>query len=105
MLSPLLLLLLLLQGVCLQGRFRISEPLASLFTWVTDALSDPATSYELIGPNRKPLAPAGLVAEAQLAPAVLLNFRPLGQQGQPVDAAGRQLSFVKDELLQQAHAD
>ncbi|KAF6259521.1 hypothetical protein COO60DRAFT_1513000 [Scenedesmus sp. NREL 46B-D3] len=93
------------EGVCLQGRFHTSEPLSSLFAWVTDSLTNPATTYELIGPDRKPLTPAGHVAGAQLAPAVLLNFRPLGQQGQPVDAAGRQLSFLKDELLQQAHAD
>jgi hypothetical protein len=97
--------LLLLQGVCLQGRFHVSEPLSSLFAWVTDALADPATTYEMVGPDRKPLAAAGRVADAQLAPAVLLNFRPLSQQGQPVDAAGRQLSFIRGELLQQARAD
>lgn len=93
------------EGVCLQGRFHGSEPLSSVFTWVTDALACPATTYELVGPDRKPLAAAGSVAAAALAPAVLLNFRPLSQQGQPRDAAGRQLSFLRGELLQLAHAD
>eukprot|EP00882_Tetradesmus_deserticola_P031523 GHRQ01035648.1.p1 GENE.GHRQ01035648.1~~GHRQ01035648.1.p1 ORF type:complete len:156 (+),score=26.63 GHRQ01035648.1:129-596(+) len=94
-----------LQGVCLQGRFHTSEPLSSIFMWLTDSLTDPATTYELIGPDRRPLPSAGRVAQAQLAPAALLNFRLLGQQRRPVDAAGRQRSFLKDELLQRAYAD
>lgn len=90
--------------MCLQGRFHVSEPLTALFEFVTAALRDPSITYQLVGPSRGALPLTGRIGDADLAPAVLLNFRPLSR-GQLVDAAGLQQSFLRDELLRQAHAD
>lgn len=83
----------------------MSEAVSAVFEWTSDALRDPAVTYELIQPNRKPLIASGLVCNADLAPAVLLNFRLLSQQGEGRSSASQQQSYLKDELLLQARAD
>jgi hypothetical protein len=98
-----------LQGVCLQGRFHVNESLTALFEWVTDSLRNAAITYELVGPDRKVLIPAGTISSAGLVPAALVSFRPLGEYAvagyQLVDASGRAVSYLKDPLLLQAKAD
>ncbi len=51
------------------------EPVSALFEWVTDCLSDPCCTYELVGPDRKPVKAARQsMRSAQLVPSALLNF-------------------------------
>ena len=62
--------------VSLQGEFNAREPVAAVFEWVSSSLRDFSTTYELILPGRKPLTPAmGRIADADLLPSALLNFR------------------------------
>lgn len=95
--------------MCLQSRFHVAEPVTAVFEWVTDSLRDAAITYELVGPDRKVLNPAGTVNTAGLVPAALVSFRPLGEYAvagyQLVDASGRAVSYLKDALLLQAKAD
>eukprot|EP00878_Enallax_costatus_P018439 GHUV01019411.1.p1 GENE.GHUV01019411.1~~GHUV01019411.1.p1 ORF type:complete len:522 (+),score=195.27 GHUV01019411.1:131-1696(+) len=93
------------EGVCLQGNFHVSEPVTAVFEWVTESLRDPTITYELIKPDRKPLAATGLVNAADLAPAVLLNFRPLTGQQALYSGRTQCSSFLRDSLLAQAQAD
>ena len=59
-----------------QGEFNSGEPVAAIFAWVADALSDPLHTYELICPDRRPLAVGvGSVREADLLPSTTLFFR------------------------------
>lgn len=70
-----------------------------MFEWVTDALRDPGRTYELITPIRRPLVTAnGTVAQADLLPSSLLNFRWLDPH---VIGAASQLPSLRDELLAQ----
>lgn len=39
----------------LQGEFGAGEPVAAVFAWVADCLSDPLHTYELVLPSRQPL--------------------------------------------------
>lgn len=60
----------------LQGEFNAREPVAAVFEWVSSGLRDFSTTYELILPSRKPLSPVmGRIADADLLPSALLNFR------------------------------
>lgn len=85
-----------MQGVCLQGRFGVGEPLTAVFEWTTDALRH-CCCYELILPDRRPLPATGTVGAAGLAPSMLLNFFALD--------GGSARPFLSDRLLQQARAD
>jgi len=38
-----------------QGEFAPGEPVAAVFAWVADSLSDPLHTYELVLPSRQPL--------------------------------------------------
>lgn len=87
------------EGLCLQGHFHASEPLADVFSWVTSALADPGTTYELVAPNRRPLIASGSVGDAQLVPAVVLNFRPLSS------SSTNRGSYLSDELIKCARAE
>lgn len=80
--------------------------MTAVFDWVTHSLRDRGLTYDLITPNRTPLGYTGRVGAADLTGAVLY-FRALTQhqRGYLVDAAGRQQSFLNDELLAQARAD
>lgn len=40
-----------------QGEFAPGEPVAAVFGWVADCLSDPLHTYELVLPSRQPLEP------------------------------------------------
>lgn len=40
-----------------QGEFAPGEPVAAVFGWVADCLSDPMQTYELVLPSRQPLEP------------------------------------------------
>jgi len=104
--SPVLPVVAVHQGVCLQGCFGVQEPVTAVFDWVTHSLRDPGLTYELITPSRAPLAASGTVSSADLAGAVL-NFRALAhhQHGYLVDAAGRQQPFLSDAQLALARAD
>ncbi len=52
--------------------------MSAIFEWLTDCLSDPGCTYELMGPDRKPLAlSAQSIRAAQLVPSALINFRRL----------------------------
>lgn len=54
-----------------------------MFSWVSDCLRDPGCTYELVLPSRKPLLAAGQsVREADLVPAITLNFRYEQQHSQ-----------------------
>ena len=75
---------------------RTGEPLTALFEWLTGCLRDPGTTYELVGPDRRPLAPGpGSFRAAQLVPSALLNFRRLEHEPQ-------RASVLHDELLRAA---
>ena len=75
---------------------RPGEPVAALFEWLTSCLRDPGTTYELVGPDRRPLAPgAGSFRAAQLVPSALLNFRRLAAEPQ-------RTSVLRDDLLRAA---
>ncbi|KAF8072692.1 PUX2 [Scenedesmus sp. PABB004] len=89
------------EGVCLQGIFHVREPLSSVHDWLRASLREPGAPYELVGPDRRPLGTAGSVGDAGLAPASLLNWRPLGQQR----PAGAAVPALRDELLARARAD
>ncbi len=39
----------------LQGEFGAGEPVAAVFAWVADCLSDPLHTYELVLPSRRTL--------------------------------------------------
>jgi hypothetical protein len=65
------------QGVQLAANFGLSEPLCRVHETVADALRAPARAFELVLPDRRPLPREGRVADAGIAPAVLLNFRGL----------------------------
>lgn len=41
----------------MQGEFAPGEPVAAVFAWVADCLSDPLHTYELVLPSRQPLEP------------------------------------------------
>lgn len=50
--------------------------MSRIFEWVSDSLRDPARTYELITPARRPLVTsAGTLRQADLLPSSLLNFR------------------------------
>ncbi|GAX79245.1 hypothetical protein CEUSTIGMA_g6685.t1 [Chlamydomonas eustigma] len=68
------------EGVYLQGDFGMSEPLLSVFEWVSAALRSCDITYELVNPTRVPLActQAAKVKDADLAGSVL-NFRATGE--------------------------
>lgn len=70
--------------------------MAAIFEWLTDCMRDPGATYELIGPDRKPITAAmGSIRKAQLLPSALLNFQRLSTvpQSEPT---------LKDELLRNA---
>ena len=59
-------------------RCHAGEPVSAVFEWLTQCLSDPGCTYELVGPDRKPVsAAAQSMRSAQLVPSALLNFRRL----------------------------
>lgn len=59
------------------------------------------TTYELVGPDRRPLAPSASVAACGLAPSAVVNFRPLAG----VAMQQRNVPFLSDALLRQARTD
>lgn len=76
---------------------------------VAAALRHPATLFELVLPDRRPLAREGRVADAGIAPSVLLNFRPLevpphrgGASAGAAAAAAARLPALSDEMLRLA---
>jgi UBX domain-containing protein 6 len=69
---------------------------AALFEWLTDCLRNPGCSYDLIGPDRKPITAAmGTIRSAGLLPSALLNFKRQS-------AAPQTEPTLKDELLRVA---
>ncbi|KAG1674121.1 hypothetical protein FOA52_015751 [Chlamydomonas sp. UWO 241] len=88
------------EGVCLQGTFGVGEQVASLFEWVSSALRSPAITYELVEPGRSKLAPTGIVRDASLAPACVINFRPTGDTGRAF--AG--VPLLSDDMLRLTQA-
>lgn len=97
--SELLLELAWLQGVLLQGCFHVSEPVSAVLQWVREALREPAVQFALIKPDKKPLTANGRVGDCDLAPAILLNFRPLTELQHRFIDSSRSLSFLNDALL------
>jgi hypothetical protein len=98
------------QGVQLSAAFGASEPLSRVHEAVAAALRDPAALFELVLPDRRPLPRDGRVADAGIAPAVLLNFRPLGAAGPPGGGGGgggrgRGPPTLSDEMLRLARVD
>ncbi|EIE24119.1 hypothetical protein COCSUDRAFT_47147 [Coccomyxa subellipsoidea C-169] len=84
------------EGLILQGEFNAGEPVAAIFEWLTDSLRDPGATYDLIGPDRKPIAASmGSMRKAQLLPSALLNFMRLSPAPQ-CDPT------LKDDLLRTA---
>ncbi|KAK9906634.1 hypothetical protein WJX75_005245 [Coccomyxa subellipsoidea] len=84
------------EGLVLQGEFNAGEPVAAIFEWLTDSLRDPGATYDLIGPDRKPIAASmGSIRKAQLLPSALLNFMRLSPAPQ-CDPT------LKDDLLRKA---
>ncbi|BDA46192.1 probable UBX domain-containing protein 6 [Coccomyxa sp. Obi] len=84
------------EGLILQGEFNAGEPVAAVFEWMTDCMRDPGATYELIGPDRKPITAAmGTIRKAQLLPSALLNFQRLSTVPQSEHT-------LKDELLRNA---
>lgn len=80
----------------LRGRSYAGEPVAAIFEWLTDSLRDPGATYDLIGPDRKPIAASmGSIRKAQLLPSALLNFMRLSPAPQ-CDPT------LKDDLLRKA---
>lgn len=80
----------------MQGEFNAREPVTAIFEWVSDSLRDVSMTYELLLPGlgRKVLSPSmGTVAQADLLPTTLLNFRTAGQPGS--------LPTLKHDLLKQ----
>lgn len=72
------------------------EPVSEMFEWLTDCLSDPGCTYELVGPDRKPLAPsAQSMRAAQLVPSALVIFRRLS-------AAPQQEPTLRQDILRLA---
>ena len=47
----------------MQGEFSAGEPVAAVFAWVADSLSDPLHTFELVLPSRKPLEAAAVSGE------------------------------------------
>ncbi|EFN57494.1 hypothetical protein CHLNCDRAFT_143046 [Chlorella variabilis] len=87
------------EGISLQGEFGAGEPVAAVFAWVADCLSDPLHTYELVLPSRQPLeAKAQSVREADLVPSVALLFRWTGQSA--VEMA--HVPALRPELLRAA---
>ena len=43
------------EGLALQGEFGGGEPVAAVFSWVADCLSDPLHTYDLVLPSRQAL--------------------------------------------------
>ncbi|CAL5227638.1 g10643 [Coccomyxa viridis] len=71
------------EGLVLQGEFNAGEPVSAVFEWLTDCLSDPGCTYELVDPDRKPVGVAAQsMRSAQLVPSALLNFRRLSSAPQ-----------------------
>lgn len=67
-----------------------------MFEWLTECLSDPGCTYELVGPDRKPVsAAAQSMRSAQLVPSALLNFRRLS-------AASQQQPTLRQDVLRLA---
>jgi hypothetical protein len=87
------------QGVQLAASFGLSEPLERVHEAVAAALAHPAALFELILPDRRPLPREGRVADAGIAPAVLLNFRPL--EGGPSGSSG----WLSDEMMRAAKVE
>ena len=72
------------------------EPVTAVFEWLSDCLADPGCTYELIGPDRRPLqASQKSMRAAELVPSALLNFRRLQPEPQ-------RRSMLRDELLRAA---
>eukprot|EP00887_Chlorella_sp_A99_P000826 scaffold5.g826.t1 len=89
------------EGVSLQGEFHAGEPLAALFAWVADALADPLNTYDLVGPNRRPLdAARGSLRDADLLPSATLLFRWTGESA----VAMREAPALRQDLLRAAAA-
>ena len=64
-------------------RCHAGEPVSAVFEWLTDCLSDPGCTYELVDPDRKPVGVAAQsMRSAQLVPSALLNFRRLSSAPQ-----------------------
>jgi hypothetical protein len=92
------------EGIAIRGEFGPGEPAAAVFAWVASALCDPLQSYELVGPDRKALAPGSSagrplsVREAGLLPATTLNLRWTGHSAE----AMRTRPALRGELMRQA---
>ena len=82
----------------LQGSFGSAEPVSRVAEWVSASLRSPTLTYELIGPDRKPLqltaaGPGGgggrpvTVGSAGLVPSAILNLRPVGPEAAALAAA------------------
>ena len=70
--------------------------MSAVFEWLTDCLSDPGCTYELVGPDRKPVnAAAQSMRSAQLVPSALLNFRRLS-------SAPQQQPTLREDILRLA---
>jgi UBX domain-containing protein 6 len=95
------------EGVVLQGDFGAGEPLTAVFEFVTGALRDAGSCYELVLPSRKQLPVVGCVrAQAELLPSCLLNFRLVADAVAPQAAPGaRRLPLLSDAMLQRARVD
>lgn len=69
------------EGLLLEGEFNAREPVAAVRAWISDCLSDPLSTYDLIGPDRRPVGGPGArqtVAGAGLVPSAVLNLRWVG---------------------------
>ncbi|KAL4859965.1 Plant UBX domain-containing protein 2 [Chlorella vulgaris] len=87
------------EGLSLQGEFGAGEPLAALFAWVADCLSDPLNTFELVQPNRQPLTHSPVsVREADLLPSTALLFRWTDQSAVTM----AHVPALRPELLQAA---
>jgi hypothetical protein len=89
------------QGVQLEANFGVGEPLERVHETVSCCLRSPATLFELILPDRKPLPRAGRVGDAGIAPSVLLNFRAVEGHG----ASSGSCHALSDAMLQLAQVD
>ena len=68
--------------------------MTAVFEWVSDSLRDVSMTYELLSPGRKALSPTmGTVAQADLLPTALLNFRAA--------SARSSNPILRDDVLQQ----
>lgn len=69
------------EGLLLEGEFGAAEPVAAVRAWISDCLADPLSTYDLVGPDRRPVAEPGArqtVARAGLVPSAVLNLRWVG---------------------------